>query len=67
MMNYVSMMNESGRTLRDVSNRAFFITTKTYQKMKIAKFNFALAATFTLLMFAGCTNNKTQTQEPAQE
>ena len=35
--------------------------------MKIAKFNFALAATFTLLMFAGCTNNKTQTQEPAQE
>ena len=26
-----------------------------------------MAATFTLLMFAGCTNNKTQTQEPAQE
>ena len=35
--------------------------------MKIAKFNLALAATFALLMFAGCTNNKTQTQEPAQE
>ena len=61
-------MNESGRTLRDVSNRAFFITTKkTIKKTKIAKFNLALAATFTLLMFAGCTNNKTQTQEPAQE
>lgn len=46
----------------------FFITTKKpIKKMKIAKFNFALAATFTLLMFAGCTNNKTQTQEPAQE
>lgn len=62
------MMNESGRTLRDVSNRAFFITTKKpIKKTKIAKFNLALAATFTLLMFAGCTNNKTQTQEPAQE
>ena len=35
--------------------------------MKIARFNLALAATFTLLMFAGCTNNKTQTQEPVQE
>ena len=62
------MMNEPGRTLRDVSNRAFFITTKKpIKKMKIAKFNLALAATFALLMFAGCTNNKTQTQEPAQE
>ena len=45
----------------------FLITTKNYQKMKIAKFNFALAATLTLLMLAGCTNNKAQTQEPAQE
>lgn len=35
--------------------------------MKIAKFNLGLAAILTLLMFAGCTNNKTQTQEPAQE
>jgi len=35
--------------------------------MKIAKFNFVWAATLTLLMLAGCTNNKAQTQEPAQE
>ena len=62
------MMNEPGRTLRDVSNRAFFITTKKpIKKMKIAKFNSPLVATFTLSMFAGCTNNKTQTPEPAQE
>ena len=43
------------------------IITKSYQKMKIAKFNLVLAVTITLLMFTGCTNNKTQTQEPAQE
>ena len=35
--------------------------------MKITTFNLALAATFAFLMFIGCTNNKTQTQEPAQE
>ena len=35
--------------------------------MKIARLNLTLAAILTLCMFAGCTNNKTQTQQLAQE
>ena len=35
--------------------------------MKKTTFNLALAAVLAFLMLTGCTNNKTQTQEPAQE
>ena len=62
------MMNESGRTLRDVSNRAFLITTKKLSKNENREIQLSIGSHFhSLLMFAGCTNNKTQTQEPAQE